>query len=313
MIHHLYSHDYGQWRKGVTRSNGAITYSQDIVNKRLALLLNDLELHGLINANQSLIISTCPLLSKFYLPEIKNNYSRYGCMIHFLHTYPYKNPTEVISQIVNTYNSNIDRWIFPVAYQKYAKEITDWGVKNAAGRVVGYFLPMRLGSAPKVSQSRKFDQYISDGVNLVWFGNIYQRKKDMYSKIMNYCVINKINFLTIASDKLYVTNGVYSHTCAINQVEAWRLCQLAGNVLAVGRCALEAYALECNVMICGDGWGGYVENAADWVAQESINWNSRVLTPLQEVSAKNDPLKSTELLLDGKLNLYRPKAEQIIL
>jgi hypothetical protein len=97
------------------------------------------------------------------------------------------------------------------------------------------------------------------------------------------CQELKVELITIREGKYY--DRTHRNGRGISQHDAWQVCANAGVVFAVGRCALEAYAMGCEVVVAGDSYGGTVLDYSDWETQERTNFNGRVHTGFEEIKS----------------------------
>lgn len=275
MIHHIYDHHYLPWSKRIKRINGALTYSQDICKHYLPVLDRTIKKE---RGESSIVVSTCAPLYKYNPPAVLNYDKKYDVLIQFLHSYPYTNFLTILSETFRKYSARFDEIIFVSAYQEYVDIINKYGEKK---NVSARFVPMRIGQIPKVNRN----QFKTN--RAVWFGNIYDDKKGIYNQVIKACKDLDMELVTINGGKL--------NNHPITQQASWQIMSDAGIVFGVGRCALEAYALGCEVIIAGAKFGGTViYGSKDWKIQESTNFNGRLHTG-------HDTIK--EALLDAKKTL----------
>lgn len=264
MIHHLYTHDWAPWRSRVQKINGAWTYSVDIVKHYVPHIAATLKAEGI---EGPIVVSTCGLLHKYGNTDVMQHTGKWAAVVQFLHTWPRQNALAVIYDIHRKFSSKAEHVIVVCAYHDYAQQINNaFKTTNLSAR----FLPMRIGPMPEIKpKGRKKRQ-------AVWFGNLYSSKKQTHERVKAECEKHKIELITIADGKIYDYYTPKGRSIA--QRNAWQMCANAGLVFAVGRCALEAYALGCRVIVAGDEFGGTVEGRGDWQWQEWTNFNSRKTT-----------------------------------
>lgn len=285
MIHHIYDHNYTPWRRKVKQINGAWTYSIDICRHYLPHLDNTIKDEF---GEQSIVVSTCAPLSKYPPQDLLDYSGRFGVLVQFLHSYPHNDPLNIIRHTVLKMGRKFDKIIFVVAYKEYANQI------NAAykgNKVSAKYLPMRIGALPNVLVND------SPKSRAVWFGNVYKSKKENYAKVQALCKEKGIELITINGGKAYSSR--IPQVKSITQQQAWKYCADSSVVFAVGRCALEAYHIGCNVVIVGDKFGGIVNDRADWIKQEETNFNGRVRTG---VESWNIPLKNGFIGLSERIH-----------
>ena len=263
MIHHLYTHDWHPWRSRVSRINGAWTYSKDIVKHYAPHIEATLKSMGIDGPT---VVGTCAPLSRYEAKDVTTHGDKFAALVQFLHNWPRENALTPIFDLQRRYQSKCEEIIVVSAYKDYADEIN----RNMKGNVRAVFLPMRVGHVPELKPKGAKKR------EAVWFGNLYSSKTETHAKVKEECKKRDIELITIADGKIYDYHTPRGRS--INQANAWQACANAGLVFAVGRCALEAYALGCRVLIAGDAFGGSVEGPGDWGIQEATNFNSRKST-----------------------------------
>lgn len=266
----VFDHNDARWRSRYRRTNGAETYSKDIVRYQLS------NWQGVLGPHDA--ISTCPRLSNVNLKG-----SEYGTVIQYLHSYPYQNALARVERIRSSVRCR--RLIFITAYKAFAKLIN---VRGFEAR----FVPMAID----VSEVRRHKTSQNEIENAVlWFGNI-SNKATVFESARLACRRSRL--------KLHVwANGEFNGN-PVTQAEGWQMASRYAYGIAVGRCALELYALGLKVIIAGRKVGGLAMNARDAELQTATNFNGRVttfsnnmITCLREVerSAVVEPLDISQM------------------
>lgn len=261
MIHHLFTHDWHPWRSRVSRINGAWTYSKDIVDHYAPHIDKTLKVEGIDGAT---VVSTCAPLTKHVAKDVTQHGSNFAALVQFLHTWPREKEMEPIKALHVQYQHKADQIIVVTAYYDYFYAINRQMKKT---NVTARYLPMRIGDMPALRHKGP------ERNTAVWFGNLYSAKTETHKTVRHMCKLEGIELVTIADGKIYDHHSPRGR--GIGQHEAWQVCRNSRMVFGVGRCALEAYALGCHVIVAGDGYGGTVDGFEDWLIQESTNFNTR--------------------------------------
>lgn len=270
MIHHLYTHDWHPWRSRVSRINGAWTYSKDIVQHYVSHIESTLKAEGIYGPT---VVSTCAPLAKHVPQDVIQNATKYTALVQFLHTWPRERPMQPIQELFAKYAGRVNNLIVVSAYWDYHQAIN----KEYKGSFLSSrYLPMRIGDMLDIKRKGP------EKKNAVWFGNLYSAKSQMHEQVKRRCKELGVDLITIAEGKIIDYHSPRGR--GISQREAWQICANSKMVFAVGRCALEAYALGCHVIIVGDAFGGTVQNYEDWLTQESTNFNTRKHTGHQNLT-----------------------------
>lgn len=236
----VYDHLHPQFKNRKRRTNGAVTYSINIVRFQARNWAEHIGPSG--------ILLTAPKAAKVGVR------SR-GPIVQYLHEYPYEDAVQYARKASPSTSTR-----FIVAYRDYAEEL------RAAG-LDAKFVPMAIN----IDSVRECASDQPKTRDFLYFGNIIGAKKEPYYRLMHDLEKRGIKCDRISADKF---NGQYrvSHTEALEIVSQYRY------VFAVGRCALEAYALGCKVLIYGRQFGGIVATAKDADEQAATNFNSRKFT-----------------------------------
>jgi hypothetical protein len=221
------------------------------------------------------VVSTCPVLCRVRPKELMDNPEhKFGCIVQYLHSYPYNNPLGVVEDSLKAFQDKCEELVFVVAYAAYAEEINRYSEQHTKGtKIRAIFQPMKINDEPLKYRSNESKGY--EGLHVVWFGNIYRNKGALYGDTIRFCMEKNINLHVISDGKYRRPNG---KATIITQKDAWRVIQSVGRVMAVGRCYLEAIALGCKAIVVGQKYGGYVRSMEDFEAQHSTNFNGRIVT-----------------------------------
>lgn len=253
----IIDHTAASWAKRVRYQNGAITYSRDIVNSQSQNWIDFFE-----GSTQNILISTCPRVHELHPSEI--DFDHLDLVIQYLHAYPYDDPIAYVREIDQNIKSRFKgcNIIFISAYKAYAQLLSVSGFPTV-------YVPMSIDTALLSdyvdNQSPRCDDRI------IWFGNLYKGKSNLYSKLKHY--------LLDAGYKLdIISKGLFNDNQKVSQELAWTMISNYKYGIGVGRCALEMYHLGLKVVIAGAKFGGLLASDNDFEVQQSTNFNSRLIT-----------------------------------
>lgn len=238
---HLFDHNTSTWRQHPERINGAVTYSIDIVKYQVP------EWKKILGPND--LLSTAPPPCTINIPHKINT------AVIYLHSWP-------INEDMWTFQSRFvlpaKNIIYITAYKKYCKILRKYGHKAV-------YIPMSIDTeaVQQYAQPKSRDGFI-------YYGNIMQVKQSTYRKIKRKCTDLKIPLDTI-SHNLY--NGE-----PVTHEEALSIVSTYNYGIGVGRCALEMHALGLKTMIAGRRLGGLITNDDEYIKQQEVNMNSRIIT-----------------------------------
>jgi hypothetical protein len=145
------------------------------------------------------------------------------------------------------------RVVFISAYKALADALNRKGVETI-------FIPMSI-DVEKVKQFA--GEQTTD--RLLWFGNVDRPKRETFNALRSMTEMD-----VIAGGKF---NGE-----PVTQEDAWAIASGYRYGIAVGRCALELYALGIRVLIAGTRCGGLVMTEEDARRQEETNYTARYAT-----------------------------------
>lgn len=249
----IFDHTYHLWAKDNISANGAVTYSQDLVANQVPELRKALK-------GKNVIISTASklnVISKFDL-----EHEHYDMAIQYLHTYPYGDPKGYIRKIVSQANFTASKWVFMTAYKPFEQIIND----GIGGDFHAVYTPMSID----IEQMPQRKNFVENSV--VYFGNLYMSKTEVYDEVRKFCRNNNIMFNTIAFSQLN------NNQQKLTQMQAWEIVGEHEYGIGVGRCALEMMAMGLKVFIFGQERGGIMVDEDDWRKQQAINMNGRITT-----------------------------------
>lgn len=244
-------HTHHSWVHRVTRINGAVTYSQDLVKFQIPKWAE------LLGPND--IISTCPKFSETRIA------GQFDTAIQYLHTYPYTNDVGSIKTLINQIAFKYKRIIFITAYKEFETKLNKAGIRAV-------FAPMAINAAKL--REHKHNPIYGDK-NILWFGNFNIYKRPVFTMLQRRCRQLGLTFDYIANETY---NGV------ITKQPHPIIAQYKYGI-AVGRCALEMQAIGLKVFIAGREIGGLITNPGEYLLQQQTNMNGRINT------YSSDPIK----------------------
>jgi hypothetical protein len=241
----ILDHTSKTWLARRKRTNGAETYSKDLVRYQVP--------NWRARLGEQDLLSTCPRIRR----QATGN--RYGRVIQYLHVFPFTNPAGYAAQSVAVDGRTTPYFI--TAYRQYQRLLTAAGLK-------AMFIPMAID----VDDLQRFRQLVYGGSGrIIWFGNIDQKKRSTYHIIRSACEDRGIVLDTITNDR-------YNGRPIKNRQELFTALGSYAYGVGVGRCALEMYALGLKVLIAGNGVGGVCLNDEAWSVQLGTNFNARLAT-----------------------------------
>jgi hypothetical protein len=170
-----------------------------------------------------------------------------------------------VKRIVKNLPFQTRRLIFITAYKRYEFELRRAGYEAR-------FIPMAID----VDAVQRLDLGVErDPEKIIWFGNVKSNKRSTFQAVKLQAAKAGFDFVHISGSKFY--------SKMLTQVEAWKIIARYKYAAAVGRCALEAYALGLKVLIAGRGIGGLVLDNEDLVLQTNTNFNARYSTYSSEL------------------------------
>lgn len=246
------------------RPNGAEKYSRDLVAHDVPIW------KSLCGDADDVVISTCNRLNRVHELNFTPG-KEYALAVQYLHTFPKENAVEYVQQIISEAPFSSRRMIFISAYTSYVSLL------RAAG-IEAYYLPMFINPQQVLNAVKGMPQQDKSARGIIWFGNVYTAKKETFRRI-------KVALERAGFELHYISEGKYYHPFGlpgigdtVTQERAWQIISTFRYGIGVGRCALEMMSLGLRVMIAGDSFGGIVTNEAEYLAQQQVNFNSRVCT-----------------------------------
>lgn len=237
-------HTSPRWQNRRVRTNGAETYSADLVKYQIPFWQHVLP--------ENSIVSTCP---KFYETDIRGNFD---VAVQYLHTYP-KRPLTYVRRILREMPFKANRVVFLTAYKEYETRLRTGGFD-------AHFVPMSIDVQAVQSHIRTNDR---DLTSIIWFGNA-KGKRPIFRQVRALAQRKLFNFEHISGSRF---RGEH-----VTQAQSWEILSRYKYAVAVGRCALEAYALGLQVIIAGRAVGGIVRNDVHRARQINTNFNARYAT-----------------------------------
>lgn len=243
---HLIDHNNEIWRKRIRRTNGAYTYSQDLVKYQIPhweKILGDDDL-----------ISTCPKISEIGIT------GNYNFIFQYLHSFPYANSIYRTQLVKNCSRYSARKIVFISAYKNFVINIRAAGMK-------AIFAPM--GIDVEDIQKYKQEQIYDD--RIIYFGNVIQNKVHLFNKLKQICPDKGLKFDYISNDR-FNNKEILTREEILKRVSRYKY------AIAVGRCAQEAMALGVKTVIAGHKFGGLITNDEEYQQQLETNMNGRIMT-----------------------------------
>lgn len=229
------------------RENGAATYSRELVQFQVPVWQEELP-------DWDLTISTCPLLSGE--PGTRRDRKLPGgdLAVQYLHEWRFREPQRAAVALASRLGASYRQVAFVVAYRGLQALL-------AAEGLTALYVPMSIDTA-ELARYRLPDKDRRDDKRLAYFGNVSRHKSAHYREL----------------HKTAPAAGYIFQHVKLRQPEAWEALARYRYGAGVGRCALEMAALGLRVLISGRSFGGIVTHHGDYLAQQSTNFNGRVLT-----------------------------------
>lgn len=227
-------------------TNGAATYSQDIVKHHLPVWSDILP--------EDAVISTCPLLDGLDV--------RGSIAVQYLHTYSYRDPLSQMRAVSHHLRGRVDHVVFVTAYRSL----------DERARISGYdsvFVPMVVDHDP-VRQMATPEHDKHSGLRAVYFGNVTATKQQEHTAVVNAAKRAGFRVDTLSKNTY---KGSF-----VSQEEAWRIVSRYSYGIGVGRCALEMMSLGLKVVLSGAHFGGIITTPDELAVQHGTNFNGRATT-----------------------------------
>lgn len=203
---------------------------------------------------KNVVMSTCPLMTKMRaLPNEAD------VVVQYLHTFPRVEPLAVRKAYLKKIAVKAPRYIFITAYEAYHQMMIAAGYESI-------YAPMAIDPSSLPQHRPVYEDRI------LWFGRVDSRKRDVFSRLKRLAPRFGYRFDYISRDRLNGTGPL------LTQSQAWAIMSQYKYGIAVGRCALEMFAMGLKVFIAGAKIGGLIMNDDDLNKQHSINMNGRVVT-----------------------------------
>jgi len=272
----VFDHTYPLWNAQRTKTNGAFTYSKDIVKNYLPVLQQKE-----IDQNIKILVSTATQLNKCTFDFVDD----IDLAVQFLHKYPYGEPTEkkqiqdVLDWLkVRKFNG---RTIFVSSYQAYVDKINKW----FAGQAEAVFIPMTVDMSGYDTNKQKISRHEN---RVIWFGNSYADKNKYLNTVAQWLVRSGCHLDIIQNGAYNYSTPIESHSQMYDILSQYKY------GIGVGRCAIEMIELGLNVVVCGQHFGGAITDTYDYQAQVKNNFNGRTITYDREISTCLDWLVNTK-------------------
>lgn len=240
-------HSEPNWLRRYQRTNGALTYSKDLIKYQIP------NWEKVLGEND--IISTC---AKFSECTTRGNFN---LAIQYLHSYPYIGALDRIRFLANHLPFKAKRLIFITAYKAFERELIGAGFRAV-------YIPMAIdvNTIQQYGENKKYDDH-----RIIYFGNIVQNKVGVFTKIKKEC-----SRLGLTLD--VISQSRFNNLTPIDQEAALECVSGYQYGIGVGRCAQEMMALGLKVVIAGQKFGGIMTNGGEYTKQLETNMNGRICT-----------------------------------
>lgn len=245
----LITHEDPHWQavyQAHGRENGAATYSRELVQFQVPVWQEELP-------DWDLTISTCPLM--WGEPGNRNGRKLPGgdLAVQYLHEWRFGQPQRPAVALASRLRESYGRVVFVVAYRGLQ------ALLEAEGLTVLY-VPMSIDTERLTPYRLPDSERFLTGI--AYYGNVSRVKAHHFQELRR----------TVPS-----VNRALVHV-RDRQPESWRRLAHYTYGAGVGRCAMEMAALGLRVLISGRSFGGLVMDHGDYLAQQSTNFNGRVVT-----------------------------------
>jgi hypothetical protein len=241
----LLDHTYDSFPTRALFTNGALTYSKDLVKFQAP------KWREVLGPND--ILSTCIKPPEFNLT------GSYNTVVWYLHTYPYHIPVERVVEHIRQRTVKYKRLILVTAYKEFRDLLL------AAG-LTAVYIPMSIDvkTVQQYASEEKRDAFI-------WYGNVMHNKKAIFSECKN-----EVKMIGLPFD--YISRSMFNGTEPIDQGESFKRIATYKYGIGVGRCAQELMALGVKTVIAGQRHGGLITNDEEYEKQLATNMNGRIRT-----------------------------------
>lgn len=265
-------HTDPEWSRRVTRINGALTYSKDLVKYQLPKWEDVL--------TEDDVISTCPKFSDSSLMGV------YNVAVQYLHSYPYYGAVQHVERILWNKKFRCEKLIFVTAYKQFERELEAAGL-NAV------YVPMAIDT----DALTQYKAEKTEENKIIYFGNIVHNKLRVYNHLKRYCQMAGYA-VDLISHSLY--NGVWT----ISREEALAKIATYKYGIGVGRCAQELMTLGVKTIVAGQKFGGIITSPEDYKEQLRTNINGRIVTHVDNMQTCIDDIEKSKCYSNniGSLN-----------
>jgi|GEM_PF-3203308 len=241
--HPVWADSYQSVHAAKNKTNGAYTYSIDIVKYHIPIILDLL-------ANQkkykNIIITTVG----------SNNYEIIPKKTDLIISYLHENIDREIPRIEEFIKNYKKKVIYITARLDLYEKIISMGID-------AIHLPMAIVVSDIDKFEGKFQKYY--GKRVIWFGNKYLGKDAMFGKVKSTFIRKGWQFDEISKNK-------FNNRIKLNRDNIFEILSHYQYGVGVGRCFLEVTALGIKTMICAQKNGGIITNNEEFELHKAHNF-----------------------------------------
>lgn len=235
--HPLWADIYRSRHESRNRTNGAYTYSCDIVKYHIPYIINLL--------NKNTLITTVGMLSESIVPKDTE------LIIYYMHE-SFDREFVAIQDMLSWYKGKI---IFITSRYSSEREL-----KKRNLNVI--HIPMSIDTSV-IANFTKNEKYT--GKRVIYFGNKYLGKDGYFSQTKSAFISNGWTFDEICYNR-------YNGTNILNKNEMFDILSKYRYGIAEGRCFLELNALGVKTLICASACQGIVTNDSEFELHKLTNF-----------------------------------------
>ncbi len=238
--HPIWSSIYKRRFKRLGKTNGAYTYSQDIVKHHLPVIIDILNKQ---KKYKNILISTVATLSENIIPK------NIDLIIEYIHESAVRDIPKCIKLSENT------KCIFVTSREESYNKLKDAGIDCV-------FIPMAI-------DTEKFDEYKNSnkytGKRVIYFGNKYLGKDGYYRK-------TKDAFLRKGWTFDEISCNIFNGKLKLDREEILETISKYKYGIGEGRCFLELNALGVKTLICASTCQGIITNDTEFELHKLTNF-----------------------------------------